>query len=86
MAVQLDDFKTRQRAMWAAGDYATLSEHVTDIGVRVVERVGVAPGSDVLDVACGAGNAAIPAAQAGADVTGLDLVPELLAAGADREA
>jgi ubiquinone/menaquinone biosynthesis C-methylase UbiE len=86
MAVQLDDFKTRQRAMWAAGDYATLSEHVTDIGVRVVERVGVAPGSDVLDVACGAGNAAIPAAQAGADVTGLDLVPELLAAGADRAA
>jgi SAM-dependent methyltransferase len=86
MAVELDEFKTRQRATWAAGDYATLSEHIKDVGVRVVSRVGVGPGMRVLDVACGAGNAAIPAAQAGAEVTGLDLVPELLEAGRERAA
>jgi SAM-dependent methyltransferase len=77
----MEEFKERQRAMWAAGDYATLSEHVRDIGERVVGRAGVESGMTVLDVACGAGNAALPAARAGAQVTGLDLVPELLEAG-----
>jgi SAM-dependent methyltransferase len=84
MAVQLDDFKTRQRSMWAAGDYATLSEHIKDVGARLVDRAGIDPGMRVLDVACGAGNAAIPAARAGASVTGLDLVPALLEAGRRR--
>jgi SAM-dependent methyltransferase len=86
MPVELDEFKARQRAMWAAGDYATLSKHIEDIGVRVVDRAGVGSGMRVLDVACGAGNAAVPAAQAGAEVTGLDLVPELLEAGRRRAA
>jgi SAM-dependent methyltransferase len=78
MAVQLDEFKTRQRAIWDAGDYGTLSEHIADVGELVVARAGVEPGMRVLDVACGTGNAAIPAARAGARVTGLDLVPKLL--------
>jgi SAM-dependent methyltransferase len=77
----MEEFKERQRAMWAAGDYATLSPHIRDVGEHIVERVGVEPGMDVLDVACGTGNAAIPAARAGARVTGLDLVPELLESG-----
>jgi ubiquinone/menaquinone biosynthesis C-methylase UbiE len=77
----MEEFTQRQRAMWAAGDYATLSELIADVGELVVERAGVEPGARVLDVACGAGNAALPAARAGAHVTGLDLVPELLAAG-----
>jgi ubiquinone/menaquinone biosynthesis C-methylase UbiE len=81
MAVQLDEFKTRQRAVWDAGDYATLSQHIADVGERVVARAGIEPGMRVLDVACGAGNATIPAARAGARVTGLDLVPKLLEAG-----
>jgi len=80
----MEEFKERQRAMWAAGDYATLSEHIKDVGELVVARAGVEAGVDVLDVACGAGNAAIPAARAGARVTGLDLVPELLEAGRER--
>ena len=41
MAVQLDEFKTRQREVWGAGDYATLSEYISDIGERVV-RCGAA--------------------------------------------
>jgi SAM-dependent methyltransferase len=77
----MDEFKQRQRAMWAAGDYATLAEHIEHVGERVVARAGVDEGMDVLDVACGTGNAALPAARAGARVTGLDLTPELLEAG-----
>lgn len=81
----MDEFKERQRAMWAAGDYVTLSEFIRDVGEYVVERARVSEGMRVLDVACGTGNAALPAARAGADVTGLDLVPELLE-GARRKA
>ena len=81
MAVQLDEFKARQRGVWDAGDYATLSEHIADVGELVVARAGIDRGMSVLDVACGTGNAAIPAARAGARVTGLDLVPKLLEGG-----
>jgi ubiquinone/menaquinone biosynthesis C-methylase UbiE len=81
MAIQLDEFKARQRKMWDAGDYATLSEHIADIGERVVARAEIDPGLSVLDVACGTGNAAIKAARAGAQVTGLDLAPKLLEQG-----
>jgi SAM-dependent methyltransferase len=82
----MEEFKLQQRAMWAAGDYATLSEHIKDVGELVVERAGVESGMTVLDVACGTGNAALPAARVGADVTGLDLVPELLEAGRRKAA
>lgn len=77
----MDEFIERQRAIWAAGDYGTLSEHIEDVGEYIVGRTGVASGMDVLDVACGTGNAALPAARAGAEVTGLDLVPALLEGG-----
>ena len=77
----MDEFIERQRAIWAAGDYGTLSEHIEDVGEYIVDRTTVATGMDVLDVACGTGNAALPAARAGAEVTGLDLVPELLQGG-----
>jgi ubiquinone/menaquinone biosynthesis C-methylase UbiE len=74
----LDDFKLKQRAVWDAGDYSTLSRHIADVGERVVMRAGITPAMKVLDVACGAGNAALPAARMGARVTGLDLTPRLL--------
>jgi SAM-dependent methyltransferase len=54
------------------------------LGPRLVEACGVGPGMSVLDVAAGTGNAAIPAAQAGAEVTASDLTPELLEAGRGR--
>jgi SAM-dependent methyltransferase len=82
----MDEFKQMQRAMWSAGDYAALSQYIADVGERVVERAGVDAGMRVLDVACGTGNAAMPAARAGARVTGLDLVPELLEAGREKAA
>jgi SAM-dependent methyltransferase len=81
MAVQLDEFKARQRAIWDAGDYGAVSPYIADVGELVAARAGIERGMTVLDVACGAGNAAIPAARAGGHVTGLDLAPKLLEQG-----
>jgi SAM-dependent methyltransferase len=76
--------KEAHRKTWASGDYPRVAELVTDIGERVVERAGVKPGSQVLDVAAGTGNASIPAARAGAHVIATDLTPELFPAGRSR--
>ena len=81
---QLDEFKARQRAVWGSGDYSALSPYIADVGELVVARGGIAPGMRVLDVACGTGNAARPAARAGAQVTALDLAPGLLEAGSAK--
>jgi SAM-dependent methyltransferase len=82
----VDEFKERQRATWAAGDYGALSPYIEDVGENVVAHAGVEAGARVLDVACGNGNAALPAARAGASVTGLDLVPALLEGGRRKAA
>jgi ubiquinone/menaquinone biosynthesis C-methylase UbiE len=82
----MEQFKQAQRAIWAAGDYGALSKYIAQAGERVVARTGIEPGMRVLDVACGTGNAALPAARAGARVTGLDLVPRLLDEGREKAA
>ncbi|MFC7841983.1 class I SAM-dependent methyltransferase [Streptomyces sp. NPDC057382] len=74
--------KAKHRAMWAQGDYPSLAaEVIPELGAILVEACGVGPGHRVLDVGAGAGNAAIPAALAGADVVASDLTPELFEAG-----
>jgi SAM-dependent methyltransferase len=76
------DIKTKHRAMWALGDYASVAADVIPaLGPILVEACGIGPGDRVLDVAAGSGNAAIPAAGAGAEVVASDLTPELLEAG-----
>ncbi len=73
----------KHRAMWATGDYPKLaSELVAPLGPVLVEATRIGPGDRVLDVAAGTGNAAIPAARAGASVVASDLCPELLQSGA----
>jgi SAM-dependent methyltransferase len=72
------------KAMWGAGNYAAVAEKIGRAGELVVERAGVEPGVDVLDVACGTGNASIPAARVGARVTGLDFSPRLLEIARER--
>lgn len=74
--------KARHRAMWALGDYPTVAcDVIPDLGASLVAACGVGPGDRVLDVAAGSGNAAIPAALAGAEVVACDLTPELLDSG-----
>ncbi|MGV0741925.1 class I SAM-dependent methyltransferase [Mycolicibacterium sp. XJ870] len=76
------ELAAKHRAMWASGDYARLAaELVSPLGPVLVEACGIGPGDRVLDVAAGTGNAALPAAQTGADVIASDLCPELLEQG-----
>jgi SAM-dependent methyltransferase len=84
--VQLDEFKTRQRAVWESGEYSTLSPFIAEVGELVVARARLSGAMSVLDVACGTGNAARPAARAGANVIGLDLAPKLLDVGRTKAA
>jgi SAM-dependent methyltransferase len=74
--------KEKHRAIWASGDYAAVAaDIIASLGPLLVEACGVEPGQRVLDVAAGTGNAAVPAALAGADVTASDLTPRLLETG-----
>ncbi|WP_122816942.1 class I SAM-dependent methyltransferase [Nocardioides pantholopis] len=74
--------KARHRAMWASGDYPAVAEElIPELGQALVDAVRPRSGQRVLDVAAGSGNAAVPAALAGADVVASDLTPELLDAG-----
>src|SRR6478736_712425 len=78
--------KAKHRAMWAFGDYpAVATDLVSELGLVLAAACEIRPGDRVLDVAAGTGNAAIPAAEAGASVVASDLTPELLEAG-QREA
>lgn len=72
--------------MWASGDFDAVAETTWAVGDRLVQQVGVEAGDEVLDVACGTGNAVLRAAAAGAVATGLDITPELLEAGRARAA
>jgi SAM-dependent methyltransferase len=84
MGIDVEGFKQGQRAMWSAGDYPEVAERIVAVGEYVAERAGAGPGVTLLDVATGSGNVSIPAARAGASVTGLDLTPKLLEAQRER--
>jgi SAM-dependent methyltransferase len=76
--IDVDRLKATHRATWASGDYAAVSDAITDqVAPLLVERAPVQAGQAVLDVATGTGNVALRAAQTGASVTGVDLTPEL---------
>jgi len=87
MTTQVADteLKSRHRAMWSSGDYPLMVDtFLVPIGERLVDAAGIDRGTRVLDVASGTGNAALPAARMGADVTASDLTPALLEAGHAR--
>lgn len=70
--------KDRLKATWMAGDYGLFSRYLEDGAQEFFERLGVAPGMRLLDVACGAGQLALLAARAGAKVTGCDIATNWL--------
>lgn len=69
------------RETWAAGDFGVTARRAVSASAQTVEAAGITDGETVLDVACGTGNSAIPAAKLGARVTALDLVAHLLEQG-----
>jgi SAM-dependent methyltransferase len=85
MSSVLSELKVRHRAIWASGDYPSMVEtFLLPLGPRLIDAAGIRSGMRVLDVAAGTGNASLPAARRGADVTASDLTPELLEAGRRR--
>src|SRR5215203_2319555 len=78
MTPEMEALKTKLKATWMAGDFARIAESFSNGAAEFVERLNLKPGMTVLDVACGTGNQSIPAARAGALVTGVDIAPNLL--------
>jgi len=70
--------KDKLRAMWIAGDFGKIALFSAREAENLVNGWNIRPGARVLDVACGTGNLAIPAARLGADVSGVDIAPNLV--------
>ena len=77
-ASELTALKTRLRATWIAGDFGQIARYSAGGAEEFIKRLNLKPGTKVLDVACGTGNLALPAARAGAVVTGVDIAPNLV--------
>lgn len=72
------------KALWEKGDFTKLAETMRDSAKELVASLGIKKGMKVLDLGCGDGNTALPAAQLGATVTGIDIAENLVAAGQKR--
>ena len=73
MAPKMETLKARLKVTWMAGDYGTFAKYLEPGAMEFLERLRVELGTEMLDVACGAGQISIPAARAGARVTGVDI-------------
>src|SRR4028119_2330211 len=73
MATQMESLKGRLKATWMAGDYGHFAKYLEPGALEFLKRLPVQAGTHMLDVACGAGQISIPAARAGARVTGVDI-------------
>ncbi len=82
----LAELKQRLRASWMAGDFGQIARLNAQGAEDFIARLNLKPGTKVLDVACGTGNQSIPAARTGAQVTGLDIAPNLLEQARQRAA
>src|SRR5437764_13215389 len=72
------------KALWEKGDFTRIAATMRKSGEDLVQKIGITEGLDVLDLGCGDGTTAIPAAQLGANVLGVDIAPNLVAAGTAR--
>jgi SAM-dependent methyltransferase len=73
-----DPLTARARAVWTSGDFHPIARSFAPGAAEFIARLALRPDERVLDVACGTGNLAIPAARAGARVTGIDIAPNLI--------
>ena len=74
------------KALWEKGDFTKIAAAMRDSGEELLESLGVGSGMDVLDLGCGDGTTALPAAQRGANVLGVDIAENLVVAGNARAA
>lgn len=78
MTTEMETLKTKLKATWISGDFGKIAESFTGGAAEFVKRLDLKPGIRVLDVACGSGNQSIPAARTGAEITGIDIAPNLI--------
>ncbi|HJW16867.1 MAG TPA: methyltransferase domain-containing protein [Flavisolibacter sp.] len=69
------------KALWEKGDFTKIADTMRESSAALVAKIGITQGMEVLDVACGDGDTAIPAAKLGATVTGVDIAHNLVEAG-----
>ena len=74
------------KALWEKGDFTRIADTMRKSGEAVVEKLGITKGLNVLDLGCGDGTTAVPAAKFGADVLGIDIAKNLVEAGNRRAA
>src|SRR4051794_1190389 len=72
------------KALWEKGDFTRIAQSMRESGEALVHRIGIAKGLKVLDLGCGDGTTALPAARLGADVLGVDIARNLVDAGNKR--
>jgi ubiquinone/menaquinone biosynthesis C-methylase UbiE len=76
--------KAKQQVTWSSGDFSVVASRIVLVSEQLAESADLRAGSQVLDVACGNGNATLAAARSGAKVVGVDYVPALLEDGRAR--
>jgi ubiquinone/menaquinone biosynthesis C-methylase UbiE len=74
------------KALWEKGDFTRIADTMRESGEALVEKLGITKGMQVLDLGCGDGTTAVPAAKLGADVLGIDVARNLVEAGNKRAA
>src|SRR5437763_4084781 len=74
------------KALWEKGDFPRIAATMRESGEALVQRLGITKGLRVLDLGCGDGTTALPAAKLGADVVGVDIAGNLVEAGNKRAA
>src|SRR6187399_1493824 len=72
------------KALWEKGDFTRIAASMRESGEALVQRLGIKKGMKVLDLGCGDGTTALPAARLGADVLGVDIAKNLVEAGNKR--
>jgi len=75
---EMESLKAKLKATWMAGDFGQIAKQIEQGAEEFIARLELKPGVRLLDVACGSGNLAIPAARAGAIVTGVDIATNLV--------
>ncbi|MDQ1410129.1 MAG: hypothetical protein QOJ41_1864 [Acidobacteriaceae bacterium] len=74
----IEQLKKNMKSAWIAGDFGQIARYNEEEAAEFIKRLEIRRGADVLDVACGTGNTAIPAAREGANVIGVDIATNLL--------
>lgn len=84
LSPEMEALKAKLKTIWMSGDYAHFAKFLEPGALELLQRLAIPPGTRMLDVGCGAGQIAIPAARGGVHVTGVDIAANSIAQARDR--